>query len=1054
MNNSDFIQFTLQLADMVGIDIVGIRAQIGNMLGLNTNHKTTLVGAINEVNGKVGLLNGLQFESDPATATLKIKDGNGNLLTSISLAYLNNEGTRLSFNLANETIELINDEDQVLSAMPVSAFLTNLVSNANFNGTTPNRLDFKDNAGSILFSIDYKIANIQGLQDALNNINTTIGNRTNLSTVYKTDLVGAINEVNNKSKFTQYKELRTYYLHTGDFSTARKLRLYLNEGFAGTIKIEVTGSWNAQNASGEIIVQGGLGVNAGVNGWLWSSAVNCTGSTGSIRNHIYIKPYFEFDNAIGHPFIEINKMDPAGNGFGVKVTLFSHLADLTNMEPYIVDMGTGNVDNGVNEVVFQGKISAAGGNSDVWNEVTNDALRKDFGHPWVSGFQAWERGFTWMNGSQTGLGQIAAWTGCLIAFGHSDHKSQILVSKNRLMFRTNFGAHDDDTFKEVYTDQNFNPNNYIPTSHPAYNITQANILNWLQYLGYVDNRNIRPEDIGVNKLQFGFTNWFNNHNQSSHYADYLHFGGYHDASGGLQNLIMFSKMGFGLRQFQGTHKSPTPYQSFVDYWHTGTLTEADVNKIKNFVAGDFVSKLSVNESVAGVKRFVGFYTEWTLNDDSTTNAQGFAQSIGSGFLMGTLNDKDYILYRNSQQKVFVRDSRVDFVNSVHAPVLEAINGGVYIYGQGGVNANTTKIFFNNPNASIGWAISQGINNVTQETLSFGTWDGSTYVNKVFFDNTGNIYTTQFGSASDWMAKVTNMENATGIGFSNGSFSGLPYFYHPTGGYKFLATIEYINNQDYASVTYVNNAINNAVANISVHNGQLTVNTTADLVGGYVYLPSGNVTTTLGLATHILNAIADGQAAYNFGNHATQGYLKIADLAPYETTVSVNNKLTAKQDKLIAGTNVFIVGNTISAIDTDTVTRIGVWGGNYSSGDINFTATGSATIVKNGNNINIDVSTSGGIPNQGVEVLDFTPGSYSIDTHLSTTIVRCTAGGSMYSFDVKKGKYDGDELCFTSCGYEYQAHGEILSACSTGLIGGSSSTRFIWSDQLAIWVQVA
>jgi len=224
--------------------------------------------------------------------------------------------------------------------------------------------------------------------------------------------------------------------------------------------------------------------------------------------------------------------------------------------------------------------------------------------------------------------------------------------------------------------------------------------------------------------------------------------------------------------------------------------------------------------------------------------------------------------------------------------------------------------------------------------------------------------------------------------------------------------------------------------------------------GYVYLPSGNVTTTLGLATHILNAIADGQTAYSYGNHATQGYLKVANLAPYETTVSVNNKLSAKQDKLIAGANVSIVGNTISATDTDTITRIGVWGGNYTSGDINFTATGAATIVKNGNNINIDVSSSGGIPNQGVEVLDFTPGSYSIDTHLSTTIVRCTAGGSMYSFDVKKGKYEGDELCFTSCGYEYQVHGDILTVCSTGLTGGSNATRFIWSDQLTLWVQVA
>ncbi|HUH26541.1 MAG TPA: hypothetical protein VLY87_07925, partial [Flavobacterium sp.] len=59
----------------------------------------------------------------------------------------------------------------------------------------------------------------------------------------------------------------------------------------------------------------------------------------------------------------------------------------------------------------------------------------------------------------------------------------------------------------------------------------------------------------------------------------------------------------------------------------------------------------------------------------------------------------------------------------------------------------------------------------------------------------------------------------------------------------------------------------------VHNGQLTVNTTTDLVGGYTYLPSGNLSTTLGLATHVLNAIADGQTAYNWGDHNNQNYAK-------------------------------------------------------------------------------------------------------------------------------------------------------------------------------------
>lgn len=115
----------------------------------------------------VAALQGLQFESDQATATLTIKDGNGLVLTTISLMYLNNEGTKFIYNPTTQELELWNDQGDLLSSVPVSAFVSNLVSNANWNGTTPSRLDFKDNTGVVLFSIDYSISNIQGLANAL-----------------------------------------------------------------------------------------------------------------------------------------------------------------------------------------------------------------------------------------------------------------------------------------------------------------------------------------------------------------------------------------------------------------------------------------------------------------------------------------------------------------------------------------------------------------------------------------------------------------------------------------------------------------------------------------------------------------------------------------------------------------------------------------------------------------------------------------------------------------------------------------------------------------------
>lgn len=79
----------------------------------------------------VSALQGLQFESDQANATLTIKDGNGLVLTTISLMYLNNEGTKFIYNPTTQELELWNDQGDLLSSVPVSAFVFNLVSNAN-----------------------------------------------------------------------------------------------------------------------------------------------------------------------------------------------------------------------------------------------------------------------------------------------------------------------------------------------------------------------------------------------------------------------------------------------------------------------------------------------------------------------------------------------------------------------------------------------------------------------------------------------------------------------------------------------------------------------------------------------------------------------------------------------------------------------------------------------------------------------------------------------------------------------------------------------------------
>lgn len=85
----------------------------------------------------------------------------------------------------------------------------------------------------------------------------------------------------------------------------------------------------------------------------------------------------------------------------------------------------------------------------------------------------------------------------------------------------------------------------------------------------VDSRIIKPSDLSPFHHQTGFTSW--NNDNGGTYADFIHFGGYWDSGGGSQNLISFSKNGFGLRQWQGSSQDSNNYSSFVDYWHSGNF---------------------------------------------------------------------------------------------------------------------------------------------------------------------------------------------------------------------------------------------------------------------------------------------------------------------------------------------------------------------------------------------------------------------------------------------------------------------------------------------------
>lgn len=82
------------------------------------------------------------------------------------------------------------------------------------------------------------------------------------------------------------------------------------------------------------------------------------------------------------------------------------------------------------------------------------------------------------------------------------------------------------------------------------------------FVDYSDIRALKPNSVAPNKFQFGFGSY--NNTGGSPYSDYINFGGYSDGSAGNQNVIMLNRSGIGMRIYQGTFQSSSPYSTYRD----------------------------------------------------------------------------------------------------------------------------------------------------------------------------------------------------------------------------------------------------------------------------------------------------------------------------------------------------------------------------------------------------------------------------------------------------------------------------------------------------------
>jgi hypothetical protein len=109
-----------------------------------------------------------------------------------------------------------------------------------------------------------------------------------------------------------------------------------------------------------------------------------------------------------------------------------------------------------------------------------------------------------------------------------------------------------------------NGTNYVSSTIQAGDVPTLN-QNTSGYAGILyseDNRTISPSELTARYLRFGFTSY--NNNNSSPYADFLHFRSYQDSSGGNDNLLLLNRNGLGMRLYQQTWGTTTAYASYKD----------------------------------------------------------------------------------------------------------------------------------------------------------------------------------------------------------------------------------------------------------------------------------------------------------------------------------------------------------------------------------------------------------------------------------------------------------------------------------------------------------
>ncbi|WP_048331010.1 hypothetical protein [Bizionia psychrotolerans] len=115
-----------------------------------TDFPTNVSDFTNDVNYTTRSETGSQLSANPSGSTISLLDEDGNILDTLNVGFLNNEGTTLEYSASTQTIVMRNDAGEILSSIPVSAFLTNIGNNLNLTGSS---LQLRDSSNVVLSTV-------------------------------------------------------------------------------------------------------------------------------------------------------------------------------------------------------------------------------------------------------------------------------------------------------------------------------------------------------------------------------------------------------------------------------------------------------------------------------------------------------------------------------------------------------------------------------------------------------------------------------------------------------------------------------------------------------------------------------------------------------------------------------------------------------------------------------------------------------------------------------------------------------------------------------------